>query len=123
VAHWITCKEEQLLEWQQKHLTQLCETDQEIREANLLIQAFTTMLRERKGEGFDAWLHAVEQQGISELCGFAQSLKKDYDAVKAGLTLSWTQGPVEGYVHRLKLLILFQEEDDMFNGAASTHQG
>jgi transposase len=104
VAHWITFKEDQRLEWQQKHLTHLCEQDQEIREANELIQEFTTMLRERKGEGFDTWLQKVEQQGIAELCGFAQSLKKDYEAVKAGLTLAWSQGPVEGHVHRLKLL-------------------
>src|SRR5450759_587685 len=45
-----------------------------------------------------------QHHGISELRGFAQSLKKDYEAVKAGLTLSWSQGPVEGHVHRLKLL-------------------
>ena len=104
VAHWITFKEEQRLEWQQKYLAQLCEADQEIREANELILGFTTMLRERKGECFDAWLEKVEQQGIAELRGFAQSLKKDYEAVKAGLTLGWSQGPVEGHVHRLKLL-------------------
>lgn len=104
VAHWMTCKEEQRLEWQKKYLSQLCEEDQEIREANELIQEFTTILRERKGERFDAWLQKVEQQGISELCSFAQSLKKDYQAVKAGLTLAWSQGPVEGHVHRLKLL-------------------
>lgn len=105
MAHWITCKEDQRLEWQQKHLTHLCETDQEIQQANALIQEFTSMLRERKGEEcFDGWLQRVEQQGISELSGFAQSLKKDCDAVKAGLTLSWSQGPVEGHVHRLKLL-------------------
>ena len=53
VAHWITFKEEQRLEWQKKYLAQLCETDQEIREANELIQEFTTMLRERKGDCFD----------------------------------------------------------------------
>ena len=104
VAHWITCKADQLLEWQQKYLKQLCEADQEIQEANALIQEFTTMLRERKGEDFDTWLQKVEQQGIAELCSFAQSLKKDYEAVKAGLTLPWSQGPVEGHVHRLKLL-------------------
>lgn len=104
VAHWITFKEDQRLEWQQKYLTQVCEADQEIRAAHQLIQEFTTMLRERKGEYFDTWLEKVEWQGISELCSFAQSLKKDYDAVKAGLTLSWSQGPVEGHVHRLKLL-------------------
>ncbi len=104
VAHWITCKEDQLLEWQKKDLSHLCEADQEIREANELIQEFTTMLRERNGECFDAWLEKVEQQAIPELCGFVQSLKKDYEAVKAGLTLAWSQGPGEGHVHRLKLL-------------------
>jgi transposase len=104
VAHWITFKEEQRLEWQKQYLSQLSEADQEIREANELIQEFTTMLRERKGERFDAWLEKVEQQDISELRSFAQSLKKDYEAVKAGLTLAWSQGPVEGHVHRLKLL-------------------
>jgi transposase len=104
VAHWITFKEEQRLDWQQKYLTQLCEADQEIREAYELIQEFTTMLRERQGELLDAWLQKAEERNIVELRSFAQSLKRDYDAVKAGLTLSWSQGPVEGHVHRLKLL-------------------
>jgi transposase len=90
VAHWITFKEEQRLEWQKKYLTQLCEADQEIREANELILEFTMLLRERKGECFDSWLQQVEQRGIPELWSFAQSLKKEYEAVKAGLTLSWS---------------------------------
>jgi transposase len=35
---------------------------------------------------------------------FAAGLKKDSDAVKAGLTLEWSNGQTEGQVHRLKLL-------------------
>ena len=62
------------------------------------------MLRERQGDGLDAWLKKAEESSIAELCSFAQSLKRDYDAVKAGLTLVWSQGPVEGHVHRLKLI-------------------
>ena len=104
VAHWITFKEEQRLDWQQQYLTQLCEADPQIREAYELIEDFTTMLQERQGERLDAWLQKAEAQGIAELRGFALSLKRDHDAVKAGLTLSWSQGPVEGHVHRLKLL-------------------
>jgi transposase len=104
VAHWITFKEDQRLQWQKKYLSQLCEADQEIREANELIQAFTTMLREREGERFDVWLERVEKQGVSELQSFANGLKKDYDAVKAGLTLEWSNGQTEGQVHRLKRL-------------------
>ncbi len=104
VAHWITFKEEQRLDWQQQYLTQLCEADPQITQTYDLIQDFTIMLRERQGERLDAWLQKVEEQGVSELKSFAQGLKRDYDAVKAGLTLAWSQGPVEGHVHRLKLL-------------------
>ncbi len=104
VAHWITFKEEQRLDWQQRYLTQLCDADPQIAQTSELIQEFTTMLREREGERLDAWLSRVEEQGVSELQGFASGLRKDYDAVKAGLTLEWSQGQVEGQVHRLKLL-------------------
>jgi transposase len=104
MAHRMTFKEEQRLDWQQKYLTQVCEADQEIREAYELVTAFTTMLRERQGERLDAGLQKVEAQGIAELKNFAQGIKRDYDAVKAGLTLEWSQGAVEGHVHRLKLL-------------------
>jgi transposase len=104
VAHWITLKEEQQLDWQKKYLTRLCEADQEIREAYELVTDFTTMLRERQGERLDAWLEKVEVQGIAELKNFAQGVKRDYDAVKAGLTLEWSNGQTEGQVHRLKLL-------------------
>lgn len=72
VAHWITFKEEQRLDWQQEYLTQLCEADQEIREAYELVAEFTTILRERQGERLDAWLQKVEAHGITELKNFAQ---------------------------------------------------
>jgi transposase len=35
---------------------------------------------------------------------FAAGLKKDLDAVRAGLTEKWSNGCVEGFVHKLKLL-------------------
>ena|SRR6266700_3248091 len=104
LAHWITFKEEQRLDWQQKYLTQLCEADQEIQEAYELVADFTSMLRERQGKRLDAWLEKVETQGAGELKNFAQGLKRDYDAVKAGLTLEWSNGQTEGQVNRLKLL-------------------
>jgi len=104
VAHWVTFKEDQRLAWQKDYLSRLCETDAQIQDTSDLIQEFTTMLRERKGEQFDSWLERVELRGVAELQSFAQGLRKDYDAVKAGLTLEWSQGTVEGHVHRLKLL-------------------
>ena len=35
---------------------------------------------------------------------FATGLYEDYDAVKAGVTLPWSTGPVEGHINRLKML-------------------
>jgi transposase len=35
---------------------------------------------------------------------FAASLKTDLGAVRAGLTESWNNGPVEGFIHKLKLV-------------------
>jgi hypothetical protein len=42
--------------------------------------------------------------GIEALARFAQGLREDLTAITAGLTLPWSNGPVEGHVNRLKLL-------------------
>lgn len=104
VARWMTFTKEQRLDWQNTYITRLCEADPVLAQICTLVQDFTTMLRERQGERLDAWLEQVEGQEIVELKNFARGLQKDYDAVKAGLTLEWSQGQVEGQVHRLKLL-------------------
>lgn len=104
VARWMTFTEEQRLDWQNDYLRRLCEADPLIAQTFTLLQDFATMLRERQGARLDVWLARIEEQEVSELKNFARGLKKDYDAVKAGLTLEWSNGQVEGHVHRLQLL-------------------
>jgi transposase len=104
VARLMTFTQEQRLDWQNAYLTRLCEADPLIAQTFTLLQDFATMLRERQGARLDAWLAQIEEQEVAELKNFARGLKKDYDAVKAGLTLEWSNGQVEGHVHRLKLL-------------------
>jgi transposase len=41
---------------------------------------------------------------LQALRRFAKGLGEDYEAVKAGVTLPWSTGPVEGYINRLKML-------------------
>ena len=103
-AHLFTAREEQRSAWQQKYLDQLSETDEAIARTSLHVQAFCTMLRNCQGHQFDHWLTEVQDHGIAELQTFAEGLKKDYDAVKAGLTLSWSNGQTEGQNHRLKFI-------------------
>jgi transposase len=69
-----------------------------------LARAFTRMVRERNEAGLDAWLVAVEASGIAELASFAAGMRRDEAAVRAGLSLPWSQGQVEGQVNRLKLI-------------------
>src|SRR5205085_4101749 len=76
IAHWMTFKEEQRLEWQQSYLTQLCEKDSQIAQTYELIQEFTSMLREREGERLDEWLERVEKQGVVELQSFAEATQE-----------------------------------------------
>jgi len=104
VARWMTFTKEQRLDWQNAYLTRLCAADPTISETFALIQDVATMLRERQGTHLDAWLTRVEEQEVCTLKTFARGIQKDYDAVKAGLTLEWSNGQVEGQVHRLKLL-------------------
>jgi transposase len=62
------------------------------------------MLRYRRGEELDQWLHAAFHAGIPELRAFANKLRQDQQAVQAGLVLKWNNGMVEGHVNRLKLI-------------------
>ncbi len=68
------------------------------------VYSFVQMARQLQGESLDGWLEEVEEHGIAELRSFAQGLRKEYRAVKAGLTLPWSNGPTEAQIQRLKLL-------------------
>ena len=41
--------------------------------------------------------------GVEALARFARGVQEDLAAVTAGLTLEWSNGPVEGQITRLKL--------------------
>jgi transposase len=68
------------------------------------VQTFCRMSRERRGHAFDAWIAEVQQTGVKELRAFVKGLLKDAAAVRAGLSLLWSNGPTEGFIHRLKLI-------------------
>jgi transposase len=61
-------------------------------------------VRTRQPEQLDLWLAQADNSILSPFRNFAKSLREDYDAVKAGVTLSVSNGPVEGHINRLKML-------------------
>jgi transposase len=88
----------------QTYLDQLCQVDASVARADALSQAFLAMVRERRGNDLEAWITAATDSGIDALARFARGLQEDLAAVTAGLTLNWSNGPVEGQITRLKLL-------------------
>jgi hypothetical protein len=62
------------------------------------------MVRERTGEQLDDWLEAVQASHLEAFQTFVTGVQRDKDAVLAGLTLPWSNGPLEGHVNRLKLI-------------------
>jgi transposase len=69
--------------------------------ANTLIQAFLTMVRERRGAALEAWRAEAMHRGIEALTRFARGLQDDVPAVTAGLMVEWSHGATEGPMHRL----------------------
>jgi transposase len=88
----------------QLYVDQLRQVDPSVGQAYTLSQAFLALVRERRGDALEAWMTEAAASGIEALARFAQGLQEDLAAVKAGLTLPWSNGPVEGHINRLKLL-------------------
>jgi transposase len=60
------------------------------------------MVRGQKAERLSTWLQDCQSSGITELVNFAQGLEQERSALYAALTLSYSNGPVEGKINKLK---------------------
>jgi len=101
----LVLKEQECLDsTEQERLASLCNADEILAAAITLVQQFTVMVRERQPAPLDAWLERTAQSGIAPLVSFGNGVRRDYAAVKAGLTLPYSNGPTEGHINRLKTL-------------------
>jgi transposase len=75
-----------------------------VAEAIDLAQDCTRLVRQRQPERLDPWRQRATTSAVDAIRRFATGLYEDYEAVKAGGTLPWNSGPVEGHINRLKML-------------------
>jgi transposase len=62
-------------------------------------------MTQRRGEQeLEGWLTAVEAGDQPELRSFANGIRRDQQAVTAGLTLPYSSAAVEGNVTRIKMI-------------------
>jgi transposase len=89
---------------EEQQLAQLAAQQPELAEAVTLARDFADLVRTRQPERLDGWRARATSSAVETLQRFAQGLRDDYAAVKAGVTLPWSNGPVEGHINRLKML-------------------
>ena len=68
------------------------------------VSAFATMLTTLQGDHLNAWMAAVDADDQPHLPSFVAGIRRDYDAVRNGLTLQHNSGPVEGHINRIKMI-------------------
>ena len=93
-----------LTETQHQHLEHLCQASDDLKQVYELTQEFVSMIRKHQADPFDGWLERVKAHAPRELKSFAVGLRRDYAAVRAGLSRPESNGQVEGQITRLKLL-------------------
>ena len=76
----------------------------EVARAQDLSLSFIEMIRGRRIDELRQWLKDALRSETPELVSFARGLTDDVSAVRAALEHEWSQGQVEGQVHRLKLI-------------------
>ncbi len=85
-------------------LADLCRRAPELDEAVAFAEAFVGLVRDRAPNRLDLWLQRAGDSGVRRLRGFAKRLTADYDAVRAAVSLDWSNGQAEGQINRLKTI-------------------
>lgn len=101
---FILKREEDRSEDEEKILSLISSEQPKITTTIELARIFAEIIRKQKSDELDSWLETASKSGYRTWHNFAASLKQDYDAVHAALIYSWSNGPTEGHINRLKNL-------------------
>jgi transposase len=104
VVWWLLGSREALTEERATFLERLKDRCPKLELAQSLALEFCAMTRQRDASDLEEWIRRAATSGVEELKNFGAGLRRDWEAVVAGLTLAWSNGPVEGQVNRLKTI-------------------
>lgn len=104
VAFWLTKSPIQRSPDEQRWVEAVTTSNPQIATAEHLAQQFRQVFEHRDSDALKDWLVRSVASEIPELKRFVTGLERDYEAVTAAVERHWSNGQVEGQVHRLKLL-------------------
>jgi transposase len=101
---WLFLRHPEQLEKQEQQTLSLLRQEKNVEIVYELSQQFVTMVKERHAQRLESWLRDCQMSGITDLMTFAQGLQKEASALYAALTLTYSNGPVEGKINKLKYI-------------------
>ena len=104
VTSWITSDPHTLTADDKAQLAAILAICPELAALCAHVAIFADLMTQRRGRNLEKWINAATASGLPELRSFITGLRRDQDAVTAGLTLPWSSGAVEGHVNRIKML-------------------
>jgi transposase len=104
VAFWLAKPPQQRAPAEQLWVEAITSVHPEIAAAEQLAQQFRQAFKDRDPAAFNSWLVRGQASQIPEVKGFITGIQRDYEAVLAAIEQHWSNGQVEGQVHRLKLI-------------------
>jgi len=104
VAFWLTKPPMQRSPDEQRWVEAVTASHAQVAMAEHLAQQFRKVFKERNSDALKSWLATSLASEIPELRCFVAGVQRDYEAVVAAVEQHWSNGQVEGQVHRLKLL-------------------
>lgn len=101
---WLLIRPNDELEDDRLQLVNVLLQDAKLAELRQLALKFIQIVRDGLSEQWSSWVECSCESAVKELRNFAIGLKKDAAAVYEAIGQSWSNGPTEGHVNRLKFL-------------------
>ncbi len=101
---WMLLRGEEVADDEKPVVELLRRLSPETARAQELAVGFVGLVKERRARDLRGWLIEAGRSGVAEFRSFANGITSDFQAVRAALEYEWSQGQVEGQVHRLKLV-------------------
>ena len=104
ITRWIMTDPQHLAPDQHARLADVLTRCPELHAVASHVRDFADLMNKRRGDRLPDWMLRVQADNLPALHSLVTGLRRDLDAVTAGLTLTWSSGPVEGAVNRIKTI-------------------
>jgi transposase len=100
----VTGRPEKCTEEHKSLLERICAEQPQLGEVISQARTFVSLVRDRQAEKLQDWLAESQISSYRIWKNFALGIEQDRQAVQAALTHTWSNGPTEGHINRLKCL-------------------